>query len=80
MAPVIRKNRTNRVVDGGTIPGTWRQLFIRSGRDFLTQLFVYADGTIDCWGPVDLEGLRAKIASGGRDIVGARGWAGMRLV
>lgn len=62
---MIGKNRTYRVVDGETIPGTWRHIFIRNGRNyFLADLFVYADGMIDCWGPVDLEGLRAKIASG----------------
>lgn len=62
---MIGKNRTYRVVDGETIPGTWRHIFIRNGRDYyLADLFVYADGMIDCWGPVDLEGLRAKIASG----------------
>lgn len=62
---MIGRNRTYRVVDGETIPGTWRHIFIRNGRTyFLADLFVYADGMIDCWGPVDLEGLRDKISSG----------------
>ncbi|MEV4139640.1 NADAR family protein [Dactylosporangium sp. NPDC049742] len=57
--------RTYRFVDGERIEGTWRPIFIRNGDTyFLTELFVFADGVIDCWGWVDLDGLREKLASG----------------
>ncbi|MFD6400081.1 NADAR family protein [Nocardia sp. NPDC060249] len=60
-----RGNRTYRVVDGQRIEGTWRPIFIRNGGSyFLTDLKIFADGAIDCWGTVDLDGLRAKLASG----------------
>ncbi|BBH69518.1 hypothetical protein ACTI_62030 [Actinoplanes sp. OR16] len=57
--------RTYRIVDGEQIEGTWRPVFIRNGRNqFLTDLLIYADGLIYCWDWVDLDGLRAKLASG----------------
>ncbi|MGM7644669.1 NADAR family protein [Nocardia sp. JW2] len=60
-----RGNRTYRVVDGQRIEGTWRPIFIRNGGSYyLTDLKIYADGAIDCWGMVDLDGLRDKLASG----------------
>jgi predicted NAD-dependent protein-ADP-ribosyltransferase YbiA (DUF1768 family) len=56
--------RTYRVVDGERIEGTWRPIFIKNGDTyFLTDLF-YADGLIDCWEPVTLDGLREKVRSG----------------
>ncbi|KAF0846000.1 NADAR family protein [Nocardia caishijiensis] len=60
-----RGNRTYRVVDGQRVEGTWRPIFIRNGGSyFLTDLKIYADGAIDCWGMIDLDGLRDKLASG----------------
>jgi predicted NAD-dependent protein-ADP-ribosyltransferase YbiA (DUF1768 family) len=57
--------RTYRVVDGEQIEGTWRPIFIRNGPTyFLTDLLVFADGAINCWDWVDLDGLRGKLASG----------------
>lgn len=56
---------TYRVVDGEQIPGTWRHVFIRNaGTYFLADLVIYADGLIDCWDHVDLDGLRERLKSG----------------
>jgi predicted NAD-dependent protein-ADP-ribosyltransferase YbiA (DUF1768 family) len=41
-----------------------RHAFIRNGPYFLTDLVVYADGMVDCWGLVTVEELAAKLASG----------------
>lgn len=58
-------NRTYRVIDEERIEGSWRHIFIRNGGTyFLTDLKVYADGMIDCWGLVDLATFRQKVASG----------------
>ncbi|MFJ6120239.1 NADAR family protein [Streptomyces sp. NPDC092129] len=60
----IRK-RTWRNVDGERIEGTWRHAFIRNGgKYFLTDLLIYADGMVDCWGLETLEGFADKLASG----------------
>jgi predicted NAD-dependent protein-ADP-ribosyltransferase YbiA (DUF1768 family) len=57
--------RTYRVVDGEQIEGTWRPIFIRNGPTyFLTDLLVFADGAINCWDWVDLDGLREKLERG----------------
>jgi len=57
--------RISREVDGERIEGITRPVFIRNGRDyFLTDLEIYADGSIFCWEWVDLAGLKAKLASG----------------
>lgn len=56
--------RTYREVDGQRVEGTWRPAFIRNGDYFLTDLIVYADGLIDCWGLVTLDEFRAMAASG----------------
>lgn len=43
----------------------WRHVFIHNGGTyFLTDLTVYADGMIDCWGPVTVDELAGKLASG----------------
>jgi predicted NAD-dependent protein-ADP-ribosyltransferase YbiA (DUF1768 family) len=45
--------------------GTWRPIFIRNGPTyFLTDLLIFADGAINCWDWVDLDGLRQKLESG----------------
>jgi predicted NAD-dependent protein-ADP-ribosyltransferase YbiA (DUF1768 family) len=57
--------KTFRLVDGERIEGTTRPVFIRNGGTyFLSELRVFADGLIDCWGLVDLSGLREKLRSG----------------
>lgn len=57
--------RTWRIVDSERIEGTWRPAFIHNGGTyFLTDLLVYADGMIDCWGLVTLEEFADKLASG----------------
>ncbi|MDG9710405.1 NADAR family protein [Streptomyces sp. DH10] len=55
---------TYRTADGVRVPGTWRHAFIRNGDYFLTDLFIYADGLIDCWGLVTLEELAEKLRRG----------------
>lgn len=58
-------NRTYRIVDGERIEGSWRHIFIKNGGTyFLTDLKVYADGMIDCWGLVDFATFQQKVASG----------------
>jgi ribA/ribD-fused uncharacterized protein len=57
-------NRTYRIVDGDRIEGSWRHVFIKNGMYFLSDLKIYADGMIDCWGLVDLATFRKKVASG----------------
>lgn len=61
---MIGRRVTHRIADGVRVPGTWRPAFIRNGDYFLTDLFVYADGLIDCWGLVTLEEFEEKLRSG----------------
>jgi predicted NAD-dependent protein-ADP-ribosyltransferase YbiA (DUF1768 family) len=57
--------RTWRDVDGVRIEGVTRHAFIRNGGTyFLTDLAVYADGMVDCWGLMTVEGFAAKLESG----------------
>lgn len=64
-APVALSRKTYRVVDGEQIEGTWRPIFIRNGPAyFLTDLLIFADGALNCWDWVDLDGLREKLESG----------------
>lgn len=57
--------RISREIDGERINGVTRHVFIRNGKDyFLTDLLIYADGSIYCGEWVDLDGLRDKLASG----------------
>lgn len=52
-------------MDGERIEGTWRHAFIRNGgKYFLTDLLIYADGMVDCWGLETLGGFADKLASG----------------
>ena len=58
-------NVTYRDADDRRIEGTWRHVFIKNGGTFyLTNLKIYADGMIDCWGLVDLRGFREKLRTG----------------
>ncbi|MFI1249708.1 hypothetical protein ACH4TY_23870 [Streptomyces anulatus] len=55
----------HRTADGVRIPGTWRHAFINNGGTyFLTDLFIYADGLIDCWGAATVEEFERKLRSG----------------
>ncbi|WP_415646383.1 NADAR family protein [Stackebrandtia soli] len=57
--------RTYRYVDGARVEGTWQHIFIRNGDTyFLTDMAIYADGTVDCWGLTDLDGLRRHLETG----------------
>lgn len=62
---MLRATRiVHRTADGVRIPGTWRHAFIRNGgRYHLTDLFIYADGLIDCWELVTVEEFAAKLRS-----------------
>jgi predicted NAD-dependent protein-ADP-ribosyltransferase YbiA (DUF1768 family) len=61
----VALRKTYRLIDGEQIEGTTRPIFIRNGDAyFLTDLRVFADGVIDCWGLVDLDGLREKLRTG----------------
>ena len=61
---MIGNRITYRMADGVRVPGTWRHAFIRNGGYHLTDLFIYADGLIDCWGLVTLEEFGEKLRSG----------------
>ncbi|MFD0023250.1 NADAR family protein [Streptomyces sp. NPDC058382] len=62
---MIGNRITHRTADGIRIPGTWRHAFIcNGGTFFLTDLFIYADGLIDCWGLVTLDEFERKLRSG----------------
>ncbi|MEV6239754.1 hypothetical protein [Lentzea sp. NPDC051838] len=61
----MAQRRTWREVDGERIDGTWRPVFVRNGdRYFLTDLVIYADGMLDCWGLVTLDEFAGMLASG----------------
>lgn len=62
---MIGNRITHRTADGVRIPGTWRHVFLcNGGTYFLTDLVIYADGLVDCWGLVTLDELAAKLRSG----------------
>ncbi|MDQ1007433.1 ribA/ribD-fused uncharacterized protein [Streptomyces sp. V4I23] len=61
---MIGRRVTHRMADGVRVPGTWRHAFIRNGDYFLTDLFIYADGLVDCWGLVTLDEFEQKLRSG----------------
>ncbi|WP_217230319.1 NADAR family protein [Streptomyces anulatus] len=62
---MIGKRIIHRTADGVRIPGTWRHAFINNGGTyFLTDLFIYADGLIDCWGLATVEEFERKLRSG----------------
>src|SRR5262245_26724486 len=56
--------RTYRMVGDERVEGTWRHVVIHNMQYFLTDLKVYADGLVDCWGLVTLDEFRQKVASG----------------
>ncbi|GGV72287.1 hypothetical protein GCM10010294_32660 [Streptomyces griseoloalbus] len=61
---MIGNRITHRMADGVRVPGTWRHAFIRNFDYHLIDLFIYADGLIDCWELVTLEEFEEKLRSG----------------
>ncbi|WP_030851670.1 NADAR family protein [Streptomyces sp. NRRL F-4474] len=62
---MIGNRITHRTADGVRVPGTWRHAFICNGGSyFLTDLFIYADGLVDCWELVTLGEFEQKLRSG----------------
>ncbi|WP_154697901.1 DUF7638 domain-containing protein [Lentzea guizhouensis] len=59
------ERRTWRDVDGERVEGTWRHVFVSDGQAWcLVDLFVYADGMVDCWGLMTFDELTQRFASG----------------
>ncbi|MCP2335443.1 NADAR family protein [Actinomadura rupiterrae] len=64
---MIWKGPTQRIVDGEAITGVWCHAWSSrpsSTRPAVVDLFVYADGHIECDGGMDLDGLRRRLADG----------------
>ncbi|MFG2298994.1 NADAR family protein [Streptomyces sp. NPDC048603] len=62
---MIGNRLIHRTADGVRIPGTWRHAFICNGGSyFLTDLFIYADGLVDCWELVTLDEFEEKLRRG----------------
>jgi hypothetical protein len=54
-----------RTVGAITIPGTYLQAFIKNGDHyFVTEIKIYKDGCIDCWGLVNFEEFKEKVRQG----------------
>ncbi|MFC9324061.1 NADAR domain-containing protein [Kitasatospora sp. NPDC057015] len=73
------ERRTFRYSDGERIPGVWRPVFVHgAGVHHLTELTVYADGLVDCWGLSTVAEFAERVGYGqvGAQIAeGARGSA-----
>jgi len=54
----------SRMVDGKAIRGVTRPVFIHNGPYFLTDLAIYRDGALDCWGLVDFDEFCEKVRNG----------------
>jgi predicted NAD-dependent protein-ADP-ribosyltransferase YbiA (DUF1768 family) len=63
---MVIRNPTYRTLDDGErVEGTWRHAFINNGGlYFLTDLKIYTDGLIDCWGLVNIDEFREKLRIG----------------
>lgn len=58
-------HRISRSVDGREVPGTFRGVFLHdAGTYFHTELKIYADGALDCWGLISFGEFRAQVESG----------------
>jgi len=58
-------NTTSRIVDGKQVPGIYLQAFIKNGDHFFaTEIKVYQDSMIDCWGLETVEGFKEKVRQG----------------
>lgn len=53
-----------REVDGALIIGVSRPIYIHNGDYHLTELKIYADGMIDCWGLITVDQFKDKVKSG----------------
>jgi hypothetical protein len=64
----MERNRIQKYLyrnqDGNIIKGTGLYAYIHNGSYYLTEIIVYEDGVIDCWGLVDLEGFEKKVRQG----------------
>lgn len=56
--------RISRKDSGREIPGTYLRAFIHNGDYFLTDIQIYADQKIECWGLVDFATFQQKVRSG----------------
>jgi hypothetical protein len=61
---VARGDRISRLEEGKEIPGLFHHAFIHNGPYFLTEIKVYQDGMVDCWGLVDIEEFKQKVRQG----------------
>jgi hypothetical protein len=57
-------NRTYRIEGDQRIEGTTLEAFIHNGEYFHTEIKIYADSKVDCWGLVDFARFREKVRSG----------------
>ncbi len=57
-------NKISRIEFGVEIPGISGPVFIHNDKYFLTEIKVYKDGMIDCWGLVNFEEFKQKVAQG----------------
>ncbi|MCX5208568.1 NADAR family protein [Kitasatospora sp. NBC_00240] len=73
------ERRTFRYSDGERVPGLWRPVFAHHGGvHSLTELTVYADGLVDCWGLSTVEEFAERVGYGqvaARIAEGSRGSA-----
>lgn len=53
-----------RVKNNRIVPGKARYIFINNSGYYLTQIGIYADGMIDCWGLVDFLEFKKKVEKG----------------
>lgn len=53
-----------RIEDGEIIYGESRFVFVKNLGYYLTEIKIYADGMIDCWGLMDIDELKEKLDSG----------------
>lgn len=58
-------NSLVRTVGESVVPGTYLQAFIQNGDHFfVTEIKIYKDGKIDCWGVVSFDEFKQKIREG----------------
>ena len=62
MASFYRTYRTTP--DGERIDGVFAMAFIHNGPYHLTDISIYRDGMVDCWGLVTFEEFKEKVRSG----------------
>ena len=58
-------DKISRTENDIEIPGSFTHAFIHNGGTFfLTEIKIYKDGMIDCWGLVNFEEFKQKVAQG----------------